>query len=669
MRRLIFILVVLLIFSEGNVFAGGFLKASGRTIINSSTGREVFLKGIGLGNWVVQEGYMMQTSSFANAQRDIRTKIQSLLGTALTDSFYNVYWKNYVTRKDINKLAEWGFNSVRLPMHYNQLCSVDYPGYYFEEGFRRIDSLLAWCEANSIYLILDLHAAPGAQSPDNISDSDGQARLWTEPDKYQPITVNLWKEIARRYANKEWIGGYDLINETHYSLGSSNTALWTLFKNITAAIREVDKNHMIILEGNDYGNNYNGLSLPADDNLVISFHKYWNETSLGTIQGFINLRNSLNRPLWLGETGENSNQWIAECMTLLKANNIGWSLWPHKKFASTAGMISAIIPPDYQTLLNYWKNTALPKPSQTFAFNAMMQMAENTLLEKCDLHIDYVDAAIRQPETSETLPFAENKLPGRIYAVNYDLGKVGYAYQDKDYKNSSGNAGGVTYNSGWQYRNDGVDIEKCSDNAANTNGYNVGWINPGEWLQYTVDAARTGYYKASLRTAAANSDGRLIIYIDGKSVTNYIDIPNSGGNQSWKTTVIDSIEIPAGKHEMQVFFSNGGFNLNYIEFAGIGFTGNDTEGGPKGYFLGQNYPNPFNPVSKIKYSIEQEGNVSLKIYNSLGKEAAVLINERQAAGSHTVEINASKLGLTSGAYFYTLTSGSFTDSRKFIILK
>ena len=149
--------------------AQGFLHRVDKKIYNGS-GQEVLLKGIGLGGWLVQEGYMLQTSSFANAQWQIRQKIEQLIGTTNTENFYQAYRNNYVRKADIDSLKKWGFNSIRLPMHYNLFAENSNPPVFLNLGFEIIDSLLSWCEANQIYLILDMHAAPGGQSDEPISD-------------------------------------------------------------------------------------------------------------------------------------------------------------------------------------------------------------------------------------------------------------------------------------------------------------------------------------------------------------------------------------------------------------------------------------------------------------------------------------------------------------------
>src|SRR5690606_16742031 len=119
---------------------------------------------------------------------------------------------------------------------------------------------------------------------------------------------------AERYANEPWIGGYDIINEPNWGFEDpsdksggreqKNEPLKKLLVDITRAIRSVDTNHMVIIEGNGWGNNYNGI-LPAwDDNMVVSFHKYGNHNTKGAIQNFLDLQHENNLPLYLGESGE-----------------------------------------------------------------------------------------------------------------------------------------------------------------------------------------------------------------------------------------------------------------------------------------------------------------------------------------------------------------------------
>src|SRR6476469_3260310 len=156
---------LLAFFIDLNTHAQGFLKADGTRIVDEA-GREVILRGIGLGGWMLQEPYMLQLGGVAGTQNEIKAHIKDLVGEERTDSFYTAWLANDVTKGDVDSLAAWGFNSIRLPMHYNLFTlPVDEEpaagiNTWLEKGFALTDSLLSWCKANKIYLILDLHAAP-----------------------------------------------------------------------------------------------------------------------------------------------------------------------------------------------------------------------------------------------------------------------------------------------------------------------------------------------------------------------------------------------------------------------------------------------------------------------------------------------------------------------------
>ena len=187
MKKRTYLLLSLLVFIFYSSLAqSGFLKA-GDTKIVDAQGNKVILRGMGLGGWMLQEGYMLETSRFAGPQHQIKNTIEKTVGTDAMNAFYEAWLANYCTKQDVDSMAAWGFNSIRLPMHYNlfTLPIEDEPeagkDTWLSKGFVMVDSLLDWCEANQMYLILDLHAAPGGQGKDaNISD-------------YNPDKPSLWE--------------------------------------------------------------------------------------------------------------------------------------------------------------------------------------------------------------------------------------------------------------------------------------------------------------------------------------------------------------------------------------------------------------------------------------------------------------------------------------------
>ena len=532
---------------------------------------------------MIQEPYMMQLEGCANSQHEIRAKIVSLLGEDLTKEFYRKWLVNGFREADVRMLAEMGFNSIRLPMHYNLFTlpieeePVRGENTWIEEGFELVDSVLTWCRKYQIYLILDMHGAPGGQGKDtNISDYDpSKLSLWESDDNMDKLEA-LWVRLAERYADEPYIAGYDLINEPNWAFEGdnangcdecNNTIIWNYYKRLVKAVRQVDKNHMLILEGNCWCNNYNGLPYIRawDTNLCLEFHKYWSSNTVDAIQFMVNLRNTKNVPVWCGESGENSNHWYADAVRLLEENGIGWAWWTWKKIGAVNGIATVKAPTGYETLKNYWQNGGT-KPSVDLATKVMNNLADAYLLENCTVNTAVADALLRQPHTKELKPFADNKIPGRIYAADYDLGQNGVAYLDLDgFEDSRVNGEFTAWNKGWAYRADGVDIETCKDIYAN--GYSVGWTSEGEWMKYTIHVDETAAYTLTVRYASDNAKNSMRFEVDGVPVTADVAMKSTGGWSTWKSQRVTGVVLEEGTHVLKATIVLGSVNLASYIFA------------------------------------------------------------------------------------------------------
>lgn len=570
------ILLCYFVFLSISSFAQVFLRREGQNIVDGN-GQNIVLRGLGLGGWMVQEGYMLKTGAFASPQHVIKQKITDLIGVKYTDEFYKAYKTNGITKRDIDSLAAWGFNSIRLPMHYNLYTpsiqeEKDGQITWLEEGFKMTDDLLKWCAINKMYLILDLHAAPGGQGKDAaISDFDeSKPSLWESAVNQQKM-ISFWKKIAERYKDNPWIGGYDIINEPNWNFSGTNqngcdetgnVPLRDLMIKITKSIRDVDKNHIVIIEGNCWGNNYNGIFPLWDENMVLSFHKYWNSNDQATIQTMLDYRTKYNVPIWLGESGENSNVWFKDCISLVESNNIGWAFWPMKKIDNIAGICSIKMTPEYQILLDYWKNGGT-KPTELFAYKTLMQLADGYKIENVDIKSDVIDAMFRQVGTKETKAYKKSSVPGKIFATDYDLGQNGFAYFDTDIENKEGTKF-TPSNKGYQMRNDGVDIIKCNDVI--TNGFQVYEIEDNEWLQFTINVKTQKKYEVAIRYSSEISQGSLFLEKNNERISETIELPVTGGFEIWKTIVLKNVKLNKGIQKVRLHALKGKFNINYLEY-------------------------------------------------------------------------------------------------------
>lgn len=539
----------------------GFYKTQGTNVLDAS-GKPVVLRGVGLGGWLMPEGYMLKISApDGGSPTSIRKQITDLVGTQAAEEFYDLYQKNYVQEADIKALKEWGYDHIRLPFHYKVFYNPE-TDQFVEQGFSLLDQFIAWCKKYDLMIILDMHATPGAQNHLNISDSDGTARLWTEPIPYQKQTFKIWEEFATRYKEETQIIGYDLVNEPVLPEGYDVALFRKFYVDLIAAVRAIDTNHIIFVEGNWFATDFTGLTPPMDSNMVYAFHKYWNDTSVATIQYLLAIRDTFQVPLWLGETGENSNSWFYEVSRMAESNGIGWNWWTHKKYNTLTAPLSVVTNPDYEAVLSYWRGEG-PKPTTEVAINGLMNMAHDLHIDSCVYRPDVIASLFDDNFNVSPIPYTTHTIPGTIAAVQYDLGNQGISYNDADFTNTSGTPGRP--NKGGAYRNDGVDIA-YTPNSAGGFDYSVGWIEDGEWLEYSIKALKSGEMEFSAHIAAPQNTGRMSLYLDGNRVLAALEVPETGSYSDWQTVTLGNLPIEAGEHKLRLVFDSSGFTINQFTF-------------------------------------------------------------------------------------------------------
>ncbi|RST30353.1 glycosyl hydrolase family 5 [Sphingomonas ginkgonis] len=549
--------------------APGFLDVRGTEIVDGA-GRPLLLRAVGLGGWMLQEGYMLKLGELGQ-QHVIQQRLAALVGRPAVDRFAAAWLDHQTTRGDLELLHRWSFNAVRLPLHHALFMDPAAPAgtiRWRQDGFRRTDQLLEWAAANRIWVMLDLHAAPGGQGNDlPIADRDpAQPSLW-QSDESRRRTVELWRALARRYANNPWVGAYDILNEPNWDFDGSgghgcndhrNAPIKTLYRQITAAIRESDPRHLILIEGNCWGNNYDGIAPDWDPKLVLSFHKYWNRNDQRSIAKMLALREATRRPVWVGETGENSNAWGRDVVRLLEANRVGWAWWPLKKIG-VSNPLELVANPGW-TRLVAWLTGNGPRPSPAAARAAMMRLATHDADVRFNQpHPDVVDALMRQPHDDRALPFRPRLLgPGALVvaAADYDLGAPGIAYADRvdaDYHVDTGGER-TEWNDGRTYRNDGVDLARDAAGQPYVTAFEA-----GEWLQYSLDADRAGARGGSLLLRAA-APARLTVTVNGGAPVTL----SVGPVRGWSRLRFPALALAAGRNRLRLGVTSGRIELRRI---------------------------------------------------------------------------------------------------------
>ncbi len=376
-----------------------FAHTQGKEIVDG-TGKPLLLRGTNLGNWLVPEGYMWHLNNGGpESPREIEALITELVGPQRARDFWRSYHENYITESDIHLIKQCGFNSIRVPLHYKFFESDD------AEGFTLLDHVVQWAHQENLYIILDMHAAPGGQTGKNIDDSDGYPWLFSDSSA-QEHTVAIWQRLARHYRNNPTVLGYDLLNEpipNYPGLERFNASLEPFYKRLATAIRQVDNHHILIFGGAQWDTNFSVFGPPFDKNAVYTFHRYHAPAEQATVQRYVDFRVQNNVPIWLGESGENADEWIAKFVEVLEKNDIGWAFWPYKKMQATTSVVSFPAPEGWGAIVQFSKQPRATseeaprlkvRPEQSVIDRALAGILNNIQLRECKQNQGYIHALL-----------------------------------------------------------------------------------------------------------------------------------------------------------------------------------------------------------------------------------------------------------------------------------
>lgn len=381
-----------------------FSHTRGTKIIDHN-GREVFLNGINLGNWLVWEGYLMMDDFKYRTHTQFFNSLATALGSVERAAEFEHQWRlSYVDERAIRELADLGFNSVRVPFNYKLFWDGTE---LTNDGFQYIDQLLTFCKTHEIYVLLDLHGAPGYQNPgdhaDNHLSNELQPResvqFWD--DDNVALTGKIWQHIARYYRDEPYILGYDLINEPVPQAGREFELLPSLIA-ITKAIREVDPNHVIVAEGSWWASDLTkldwldpqvqqetGVRAAWDHNLIYQIHHYGPaEETFGREE----ITNRLNIPLIIGEFGESDNGNLRAIANWAGESLAGAFPWSFKKMSHDRTLWTIPSNVAYERVKTFINDGGSPPID---AFDDMMRFARENIRNGHPSHIwhqDFYDA-------------------------------------------------------------------------------------------------------------------------------------------------------------------------------------------------------------------------------------------------------------------------------------
>lgn len=326
------------------------LKVKGRDIIDQK-GKKVYLRGVNLGGWLMMEGYILHGRNFA--EHIFKKEFTRHNGRRQLQDFVQAYRKNFITYQDIRRIKKLGANCVRVPFNYRLIRH--------DKKWDYLDNAIKWCRREGIFCILDLHAAPGAQNADWHSDSDGRALLWKEK-KLQKEYFAIWHRIATRYKNEATVAGYDVLNE---AVVKNPQTLRKFYHKAVKEIRKVDKNHIIFLEANLWGQQLKPLGKPTDKNVAYSIHVYqpinftfnfhphlkypgyidgklWDSKQIyRMIAPYYELAKKWQVPIYVGEFGINYRspryygelRYLRDALDCFRRFGFHWTYWTYKAVA------------------------------------------------------------------------------------------------------------------------------------------------------------------------------------------------------------------------------------------------------------------------------------------------------------------------------------------------
>ena len=328
------------------------LSTNGSRITNRE-GNSVVLRGFGLGGWMNMENFITGYPANEEAQREA---VRAVLGAERYELFFDRFLEHFFTEDDARFIRSLGLNLLRLPVNYRHLEDDMRPLEIKEEGFKHLDGVVELCARHEIYTIIDLHALPGYQNQHWHSDNPTHKAFLWKHKHFQDRTVNIWEGIAERYRDNPWVAGYNPINEP---ADPTEKAIMPVYRRLYEAIRAIDPDHLIFLEGNRYSQDFHMFGEPWE-NVVYTNHDYalpgfadggpYPGVSRGKYvdkealeQTFLDRSSYMlehNVPIWVGEFGpvylgekeadEMRHQLLRDQLEIYTRYGVNWAIWTYK---------------------------------------------------------------------------------------------------------------------------------------------------------------------------------------------------------------------------------------------------------------------------------------------------------------------------------------------------
>ena len=615
-------------------------------------------------------------------------------------------WGNTASAANFDDYKNAGFTCVRIPITWDKHSDTTAPYAINPTWLNRIEQVVDWGLSRHLIIIINAH-------------HDGWIKdAYT--DNHKARFDSIWSQIATRFKDKSDSLLFEVINEPNpLSLANVND----LNARIIQIMRKTNPTRIVLFSGNSYSNSAEliAAAIPLDTLLIGYYHSYdpypFGLNGTGTYGTDADIKTTTqkfdqvtawgtahNIPVVLSEFGYNIlcdyNSRMCAYATVVDqalAHNVAFNVWEdggsfqfYNRSAHTWTEVKDILINTYKESpnkmrINYYKDTLVQ-----LRWNNRTADVDSIIIERRINNSAFTTIAKVSPATSEFIdtnvatgnryyyyrlranlkdsieiqsypvriigatitrgPYTGTPIaiPGTVEAENFDIGKEGIAYHDSDFIN----LGGV-YRLGV-----GVDIYQIGV------FYYVGHMAADEWLEYTINVQQESDYSISATMGAVTAGGQFVLEFQNGTTSPFIAAAT--GKLSTFKIVANTFHILAGKQIVRLHITQTpDFSINYLKFSVV--TSVDKEKIPTDFELFNNYPNPFNPETKISYQMPVTSYISVKVFDILGREVRTLVDGIKKAGMYTIDFNGSEL--PSGIYFYRLQAGSFTETKKLVLVK
>lgn len=516
-----------------------------------STGKQVDLRGVNLGNWLQLEFWMMNEPMSTNAgqindQCTLENELSRRFGYNEKERLMDAFRDSWMTDRDWDNIAKLGFNTVRLPFWYNLIEDENKPYTLRADAWQYLDKAINEAAKRGMYTILDLHGAVGSQGWEHHSGCAGRNWYWNGGNgqtagHYQDRTRWLWDMIAQRYKNNSNVAGYGLLNEPW---GTTPENLANVASNLYHTVRRADPNHVIILPGHSAGIDAYGAPASRGMNNDVAFemhfypgfwgwregqdpttvHSEWLHCSpqgTGEVCAWRDKLNGLKTPFLVGEfqpwtaLGRNAGEITRKTFDIY--NMLGWAgtAWSYKTVSRGGHNGDGNGPWPWGLITN---RTGFGTLNVSTASAAQIESWFRSFAGQ---------ALVTHPDIA--------------YWMNYKP-TVGSHIEAEHFS-----------------KHNGVRMEVTTDPSGGD--FNVGWLDTGDSMTFPIEIPASGRYMLQYRVATPAAGGSVALARDNAELV-ATAIPATGGYQNWQT-VTTAVNLNAGKQELTLRVKAGGWNLNW----------------------------------------------------------------------------------------------------------